>query len=291
MANIGYTVTLDRGRANLLKAQTAETLLDVSRFLYKIPFLMPVLLGLTLFAHSQEQHSAAGLPEAPSQTASQGQPSSMEFQTGIEAVDVLMSTSLFFPNLATNTHSLSSADKFKLFARSSISGSAILGTLAGAGFAQAANSPEGYGQGGEGYAKRFGSGMARNASNQFFGNFLLASALHQDPRYFLKPTSSFKQAVRYSVRRVFITRSDSGQQVTNWSGLIGPLLGEGLANAYMPPDAQTVGHTFGRYGTDIGVFAGGNILRQYWPTIVRALHLPHQESTSRVPAPGAAPNR
>ena len=196
-----------------------------------------------------------------------------------------MRTSLFFPNLATNTRSLSVADKFKLFARSSISGSAVLGSLAGAGVAQAADSPEGYGQGGEGYAKRFGSIMARGASGQFFGNFVLASALHQDPRFFLSPTNDFRRAARYSVRRVFITRNDAGQKVTNWSGLLGPLLGEGLANAYMPSDAQTVGHTFARYGTDIGVQAGSNVLRQYWPTIVKALHLPRQEPTSRVPAP------
>jgi hypothetical protein len=227
-----------------------------------------------------QESASPKLPDAPSQSASSQVQPAGEIQTGIGFVDLLMRSSLFFPDLATTTRPLSTGEKFKLFARDSVSGAAFLGGLAGAGFAQALDTPEGYGQGGEGYAKRFGSIMARNASNQFFGNFLLASALHQDPRFFVRSTSSFKTALGHSVRRVFITRTDSGGEAINWSGLIGPLMGESLAIAYMPEGSKGAGDMLGRYGTDIGVRAGSNLLRQYWPTLVKKLHLPHAGTTT-----------
>jgi hypothetical protein len=247
-------------------------------------FTFCVLLCIAIPASGQES-SPAKLPDAPSQSASsQAQPAA-PISTGIGVVDLLMQRSLFFPDLATTTTPLSSGDKFKLFVSSSISGSAVLGSLAGAGFAQAFNTPEGYGQGGEGYAKRFGSSMARNASNQFFGTFLLASALHQDPRFFVKSNPTLKEAIGLSVRRVFITPTDSGGEAFNWSGLVGPLMGESLAITYMPEGNKGVGDMLGRYGTDIGVRAGTNVLRQYWPTIVKKLHLPHSQTTT---APAAS---
>lgn len=257
-------------------------------FRLDLPVFKGLLLCLSLLMalSATSQEAASKLPDAPSQTAASQQSAAAESGKAGGIVDVLTKQSLFFPNLATSTHRLSTGDKFKLFMGNSVSGSAFLGSLMGAGFGQAFNSPEGYGQGGEGYAKRFGASMARNASAQFFGTFMLASMMHQDPRFFVEPTDSFKVAVGHSLRRVFITRSDAGPDVTNWSGLLGPLLGEGLANAYMPPDAQTVGKTFQRYGTDIGVAAGMNVLRQYWPTLLRMAHLERRGATTTAPAPG-----
>lgn len=257
-----------------------------SPYLRSVMILTLVGLAATLVL-AQDKPDATKVPDAPSQSAaSQTATPAGGFETGIGFVDLLQKKSLFFPNIATSKKPLTSEQKFKLFVDNSISGSAFLGSLAGAGLGQAFNSPEGYGQGGEGYAKRFGASMARNASNQFFGTWLLASALHQDPRFFVKPTSDIRVAVRWAIVRTFVTRDDrTGKGVTNWSGLLGPLAGEALANTYMPPDAQTVGKTFERYGTDIGVQAGANILRQYWPTLMKDLHLTRASSSTSTPAP------
>ncbi len=260
-----------------------------SPYLRSVTILTLVGLAATLVL-AQDKPDATKVPDAPSQTAAAqtAQPTGGGFETGIGFVDVLQKKSLFFPNIATSKKPLTSEQKFKLFVDNSISGSAFLGSLAGAGLGQAFNSPEGYGQGGEGYAKRFGASMARNASNQFFGTGLLASAFHQDPRFFVKPTSDIRVAVRGAVVRTFVTRDDrTGKGVTNWSGLLGPLAGEALANTYMPPDARTVGKTFERYGTDIGVQAGANVLRQYWPTLMKDLHLTRAPSTTTTPAPAS----
>jgi len=172
-----------------------------------------------------------------------------------------------FPDIASSTKPLSTGHKFRLFAGNSVSVNALVFAAAGAAVTQADNSPTGFGQGWDAYAKRFGSSMGRQASSEFFGTFVLASALHQDPRFYPETNPAFSHAVKYSVQRIFVTRDDDGRDVANWSGLAGPLMAEGLANVYWPERNRTVGDTFLRYGLDLATRAGGNMLREYWPVL------------------------
>jgi hypothetical protein len=182
---------------------------------------------------------------------------------------MLEKKSIVFPDIAADSARLSTEQKFKLFVDNSISLHELAGASLGAAISQAADSPHGYGQGGDGYAKRFGSSMACTASSNFFGTFLLASALHQDPRFFPERDPTFGRSVKYSLRRLVVTRDDAGRDVANWSGLLGPLLSEGLANAYWPERDRTAGQTFQRYGNDLAARFGTNMLREYWPAFFR----------------------
>jgi hypothetical protein len=82
------------------------------------------------------------------------------------------------------------------------------------------------------------------------------------------------------------TRSDDGQPVTNFAGLLGPLAGEALANTYYPEGSRGVGDTFIRYSADLGWRFAGNLLKQYWPDINKKLRL-----TPAVPARPRAESR
>jgi len=207
----------------------------------------------------------------------QGQSGTIATQVGgaakkpVELIDLLDRKSIVFPDIASNTNALTPGQKFELFVDNSISVHTILWSATGSSFGQALGSPTGWGQGWDNYGKRFGASMARGASGEFFGTFVMASALHEDPRFFPDKNPGFGRAVKYSLRRLFVTRSDDGRPVANISGLVGPLLGEGLANAYYPDRNRTVGDTFFRYGLDIAVRAGGNMLREYWPVVYRKL--------------------
>jgi hypothetical protein len=150
-----------------------------------------------------------------------------------------------------------------------------------AAYGQAIDSPSGYGQGADGYGKRFGAGLARDASDNLFGTFMLASLLHQDPRFYVRKNLSFKQSVNYSFQRVIFTNSDAGEKEINYSGLISPMMAEALANTYYPDENRTVGSTLTRYASDLGWRFGGNLLRQYWPSINKRLRLvPEPASTA-----------
>ena len=115
--------------------------------------------------------------------------------------------------------------------------------------------------------------MARAASANMFGTFLISSIMHEDPRFYVKKNLTFKQSLKYAAVRLVVTRSDSGEQVVNYGGLLGPLAGEALANTYYPEGNRNVSSTFIRYASDQGWTFGGNMLRQYWPKINRKLRL------------------
>jgi len=183
--------------------------------------------------------------------------------------------SLFFPDIAASPHPLSVGGKFELFVNESISPETILISAFGAGFEQWRDTPPGYGQGAEGYGKRFGASMATGASSSFFGTFLGASVLHQDPRFFPQTHPTFWGSIKYSARRLVVTRSDSGNDVFNASGLIGPLAGETLANTYLPKTEQTGAKTGERYGIDLAWKFAANMFKNYWPTIFRDMELNH----------------
>jgi hypothetical protein len=232
-----------------------------------------------------QQSSSSNLPDAPSATAQtkSATPAESTDQSGGGLFSVLSKSSWVFPTLATNAGPLSPGQKFELACRNSVSLATIGGALIGSAFSQAINTPEGYGQGAEGYGKRVGADMARSASGNLIGNFAIASVMHEDPRFYVKKNLSFKQAVKYSAIRVFATRSDSGKPVANYAGLVGPLAAEALATTYYPEGNNGVGDMFTRYASDIGWQFGGNLLRQYWPNINRKIHL--------LPAPEPTPKK
>jgi hypothetical protein len=205
-------------------------------------------------------------PQSQTGTSSAGPaPSTASKVPGVGLYNLLQEKSIVFPDIAASTQPLSAGQKFQLFVDNSISVHTITWAALGSSVGQADNSPTGFGQGWDAYAKRFGSSMARQSSSEFFGTFILASTLHQDPRFYPEAHPSFGHAIKYSVQRVFVTRNDDGRDVPNWSGLAGPLMAEGLANVYWPERNRSVGDTFLRFGLDVATRAGGNMLREYWP--------------------------
>lgn len=190
---------------------------------------------------------------------------------GVALYNMLQKKSIVFPDIATSDRRLSSGQKFQLFVDNSGSVHSISWAVLGAAFGQAYNSPTGFEQGWDAYAKRFGASMARSASNEFFGTFVISSALHLDPRFYPEVNPTFGHAMKYSVQHVFVMRNDEGRDVVAWSRLVGPLMAEGLANVYWPERNRTVGDTFFRYGVDLATRAGGNMLREYWPVVFKKM--------------------
>ena len=234
------------------------------------PLLFLVLcMTVAASAEAQQDPKPQNLPDAPT-AKPQGEASKRQNPFNA-TVGVLTKKSIFFPNIATSVGTLSTKQKFELFANESVAPSRFLSSAAGAGIGQAQNSLAGYGQGAEGYGKRFASSMATAASTNFFGTFVIASVSHHDPRYFVTLHPGVRYRIGYALSRIVISRTDDGRNAANWPGILGPLLAESLANSYLPVKEQTAGRTFQRYGIRIGLYTASNALRQYWPTIFRRL--------------------
>jgi hypothetical protein len=262
----------------------------------QIQVLMAVAAFLLIGRATMAQDNRANLPDAPApkqdQTGAAQKPDKNTWQT---PMGLITKKSFFYPELATTPGSLSSLQKFELFLDKSISPPQILSSAAAAGISEARGTLAGYGQGGEGFGKRFGSSMASGSSSHFFGTFLLPAVLHEDPRYFVKLNGGFRARAGYALRRAVVIRTDGGKEAFNWPGTLGPLAAEGLANTYLPDSERTAGKTFERYGIRIAFSAGNNLLKEYWPTIFKRLRIgkvaPGLGPDTTQPAPpGGSPN-
>lgn len=233
-----------------------------------VVFALLILCGFT--AQAQSQSASPTLPDAPTpkQQGASPQAAGKNLWTGLVA-----RKSYFYPDLARTPGPLSSGQKFKLFLSTSTAPPQILSSIAGAGISEARGTLAGYGQGGEGFGKRFGSSMASGASSHFFGTFLLPSLLHEDPRYFVRLNGGFRSRAAHALRRAVMIRTDAGGETFNVPGTLGPLAAEGMANLYLPQSERTAGKTFERWGFRLGFGAANNLLKEYWPSIFKKLRI------------------
>jgi len=170
-----------------------------------------------------------------------------------------------------DAHPLSPGQKFGLFARSAFDPVqfAIVGVQAG--ISQATNSFPDYGQGAEGFGKRYGAAFADQASSGFWGTFVYPSLLKQDPRYFRLGEGSFGKRTSYAVSRVFVTHADRGGKQFNFSGIMGAFTAGAISNAYYPSRDRGAGLTFSRGGIALGYSMAGYVFDEFWPDISRKL--------------------
>ena len=104
----------------------------------------------------------------------------------------------FYVSYVPNAAPLASKQKFQLAWRTTMDPVNFAITGAIAGVQQATNTFSGYGQGAQGYGKRYGASYADLVTGTFIGSAILPSLLKQDPRYFYKGTGSGGRA--YSTR-------------------------------------------------------------------------------------------
>lgn len=137
----------------------------------------------------------------------------------------------------------------------------ITGIMAGA--EQATNSYSGYGQGAQGYAKRYGAAYADFVSGTFFGNVIFPAILKQDPRYFYKGTGSKKSRLFYALANAVICKGDNRRWQPNYSNVLGSLASGGLSNLYYPAANRGAGLTFENAGIGLAGSAGSAVVEEF----------------------------
>ena len=107
-------------------------------------------------------------------------------------------------------------------------------TGAVAGIEQANHTFAGYGQGAQGYGKRFGANYADGFVGNMIGGAILPSLFKQDPRYFYKGTGPVRSRALYAIATAVICKGDNGHWQLNYSGILGGLAAGGISNLYYP---------------------------------------------------------
>jgi carboxypeptidase family protein len=132
-----------------------------------------------------------------------------------------------------------------------------------AGIQQATNAFSGYGQGAQGYGKRFGAAYADSVTGTFIGGAILPSLLKQDPRYFYKGTGTRRARFFYAIANSVICKGDNGHWQANYSGLLGSLAAGGISNLYYPATDRDATVTFENTLIAIGSTAANNLLQEF----------------------------
>jgi hypothetical protein len=131
--------------------------------------------------------------------------------------------------------------KFQLAWKSVKDPVTIVGAGVLAGFEQASNDFPGYGQGMQGYAKRFGASYADIFAGTFIGSAILPSILKQDPRYFYRGTGSTKSRIAYALANSVICKGDNKKWQPNYSSIIGSFATGGVSYLYYPKSDRGAG--------------------------------------------------
>jgi hypothetical protein len=170
----------------------------------------------------------------------------------------------FYVSYAPNAPPLTSRQKFYLAWKSSIDPVAFLAAGIFAGIEQADNSFSGYGQGAQGYAKRYAASYANGFISTMIGDAMLPSLLKQDPRYFYKGTGSKRSRALYAIEMSVVCRGDNGRWQANYSGIAGALAAGGISNLYYPAaNRNGAALTFENLGIGIAGAAIQNLFQEF----------------------------
>jgi hypothetical protein len=186
----------------------------------------------------------------------------------------------FYVSYIPDAAPLSSKQKFELAWKDTVDPVTFGITAAVAGIEQASDQYGGYGQGAQGYGKRYGATYADLVTSTFIGGAILPSLLKQDPRYFYKGSGTARARLLYAIASAVICKGDNKRWQANYSSILGNFASAGISNLYYPAKDTGVGLTFQNALIDTGASAAGNIIQEF---IVRKLtpNLPKHDPAKR----------
>jgi hypothetical protein len=131
---------------------------------------------------------------------------------------------------------------------------------------QLENQNPSFGQGMEGYAKRFATAYG----DQMIGNMMtegfFPALLHEDPRYFRVAEGTFWHRTRMAVQQIVITRTDTNHRTFNFAEWGGNAFATAISNAYYP-DTRDVSDNVEKWLIAIATDTFSNILKEFWPDV------------------------
>ena len=169
----------------------------------------------------------------------------------------------FYTSYLWDAAPMRSKQKFQLLFRSAIDPAIFVTTGIRAGIEQARNTDPGYGDGGAGFARRYGAAYGDAITGRLVGGAMLPAVFHQDPRYFWMGTGTVKGRIWYAVTRAVVTRGDNGKTQPNYSGVLGNFVSAGLRNLYLDPDDRSGADVVLNGFATTGFNAVGNLLREF----------------------------
>jgi hypothetical protein len=169
----------------------------------------------------------------------------------------------FFVSYEPNPAPLTAAQKLQLGWKTITDPVVLSSTGIVAAIQQGRNNYPEFGQGMEGYGKRFGAQYADRVSDTVIGHVVMQSIFHQDPRYFYKGSGTVRSRALYAIGNAFVRKGDNGHWQPDYSDILGGVAAGEISTLYYPassrPGRRLVDHVLLGFGGR----AANNLLHEF----------------------------
>ena len=165
----------------------------------------------------------------------------------------------------------SSAEKWKFFVSETLSPYMLTEVAPDAIISQWVRTAPLYGKHawvGGAFPKRFAATAVDDVTRNFFADYLLAAAFHEDTRYVrMGPGHKKWRRIGYALSRAVMARTDSGDPTFNWATVGGYAMSAGLSNAYYPAVSRNSSDAALNFGAHLGGAGLGNLMPEFGPDV------------------------
>jgi hypothetical protein len=171
---------------------------------------------------------------------------------------------------ASEFRPLNQSERNTLYVRSMKNPLSFARCLASAGIDHAEDKPTEWGQGAEGYGKRFANILGQY-SIQRTTTYALGSWLHEDNRYFNSGKKGFWPRTGYAISSGILARHDDGTRHFSISQPVGVAAGAFLARTWLPNSENSALDGFESFGITTGGNVAFAVVKEFLPDMVRPL--------------------
>jgi hypothetical protein len=239
----------------------------------RLALIFGALLSTPGFSQTTATAPAPDSPAAPKTTQEPASPVKSKPKDGGSKDRLLFA----LPNFQTvedggKLPPMTAGQKYKLVVRSAFDPVQYPWYAMLAGIGQAENTDPSYGQGAEGYAKRYATNFGDGVTENFMVGAVFPSLLHQDPRFYQTSKGTFMHRLGYAMSRILVTRSDSGAEQFNYSEILGSTATATLVSyAYHPRDDRKLSSIATTWATQVGYDTLTCVTREFWPDLRRKI--------------------
>jgi hypothetical protein len=163
---------------------------------------------------------------------------------------------------------MSTQQKVRYASENAFGISSAIFAAAGAGVNQVQNLYPEFHQGAEGYGRYFWHSYADQAVDSYFVNFILAGALHTDPRYHSLRSGSTWTRLKYAGASLVLTHTDSGKLTFNTPQVLGSGMAASVSSLYYPDRDRTASLVSQRWISNLAGDALLMGLKEFTPELV-----------------------
>jgi hypothetical protein len=161
---------------------------------------------------------------------------------------------------------MTQGERFHHYVHGMFSVEALARSAAGAAILQETNTPAEWGQGADGYARRFGNSYAQHLIRQTL-MYGASDLLDEDNRFIPSGRSGFRPRLTYALESSFLARRHDGSRRISFSRLGSYAAVAVISREWQPYSTSDAQSAVMSFGTTMGSEIGFNIAREFLPGI------------------------